>query len=93
MSDLDDYLAYLRYERAAAAQTIATYRRLLLQFAAAFPEENLRALDAQTLKDYLLRLTKEHKYSAATLNQHRAALPAAQPARLLRLVAPPARPR
>ena len=74
MSDLDDYLAYLRYERAAAAQTIATYRRLLLQFAAAFPEENLRALDAQTLKDYLLRLTKEHKYSAATLNQHRAAL-------------------
>ena len=74
MSDLDDYLAYLRYERAAAAQTITTYRRLLLQFAAAFPEENLRALDAQTLKDYLLRLTKEHKYSAATLNQHRAAL-------------------
>lgn len=74
MSDLDDYLAYLRYERAAAAQTIATYRRLLLQFAAAFPEENLHALDAQTLKDYLLRLTKEHKYSAATLNQHRAAL-------------------
>ena len=45
-----------------------------MQFAAAFPEENLRALDAQTLKDYLLRLTKEHKYSAATLNQHRAAL-------------------
>ena len=74
MSDLDDYLAYLRYERAAAAQTITTYRRLLLQFAAAFPEENLRALDAQTLKDYLLRLTKEHQYSAATLNQHRAAL-------------------
>ena len=74
MSDLDDYLAYLRYERAAAAQTITTYRRLLLQFSAAFPEENLRALDAQTLKDYLLRLTKEHKYSAATLNQHRAAL-------------------
>lgn len=74
MSDLDDYLAYLRYERAAAAQTITTYRRLLLQFAAAFPEENLRALDAQTLKDYLLRLTKEHNYSAATLNQHRAAL-------------------
>ena len=74
MSDLDNYLAYLRYERAAAAQTITTYRRLLLQFSAAFPEENLRALDAQTLKDYLLRLTKEHKYSAATLNQHRAAL-------------------
>ena len=40
MSDLDDYLAYLRYERAAAAQTIATYRRLLLQFVAAFPAEN-----------------------------------------------------
>lgn len=74
MSDLDDYLAYLRYERAAAAQTITTYRRLLMQFSAAFPEENLRVLDAQTLKDYLLRLTKEHKYSAATLNQHRAAL-------------------
>ena len=30
MSDLDDYLAYLRYERAAAAQTITIYRRLLL---------------------------------------------------------------
>ena len=74
MSDLDDYLAYLRYERAAAAQTIATYRRLLLQFAAAFPEENLRALDAQTLRDYLLHLTKERGYSAATLNQHRAAM-------------------
>ena len=74
MSDLDDYLAYLRYERAAAAQTITTYRRLLLQFAAAFPEENLRALDAQTLRDYLLVLTKERGYSAATLNQHRAAL-------------------
>jgi len=74
MSDLDNYLAYLRYERAAAAQTITTYRRLLLQFSAAFPEENLRALDAQTLKDYLLVLTKERKYSAATLNQHRAAL-------------------
>ena len=74
MSDLDDYLAYLRYERAAAAQTIATYRRLLAQFAAAFPEEDLRVLDAQTLKAYLGRLTKERGYSPATLNQHRAAL-------------------
>ena len=33
MNDIDDYLAWLRYESGKSAQTLATYRRLLRQFA------------------------------------------------------------
>ena len=74
MSDLDDYLAYLRYERGAAAQTIATYRRLLYQFAEAHRDRDLHALEPRDLQNYLTKTLGGGKYSPATLNQHRAAL-------------------
>ena len=74
MNDIDDYLAWLRYESGKSAQTLATYRRLLRQFADAHAGRDLSALDSQTLQDYLRKTLGGGKYSPATLNQHRAAL-------------------
>ena len=74
MNDIDDYLAYLRYERGKAAQTLATYRRLLYQFAEAHHDRDLHALEPRDLQNYLTKTLGGGKYSPATLNQHRAAL-------------------
>jgi len=74
MNDIDDHLAYLRYERGKAAQTLATYRRLLYQFAEAHRDRDLHALEPRDLQNYLIKTLGGGKYSPATLNQHRAAL-------------------
>ncbi|MFC2278288.1 MAG: tyrosine-type recombinase/integrase, partial [Cardiobacterium hominis] len=74
MNDIDDHLAYLRYERGKAAQTLATYRRLLYQFAEAHRDRDLHALEPRDLQNYLTKTLGGGKYSPATLNQHRAAL-------------------
>lgn len=74
MNDIDDHLAYLRYERGKAAQTLATYRRLLYQFAEAHHDRDLHALEPRDLQNYLTKTLGGGKYSPATLNQHRAAL-------------------
>ena len=74
MNDSDDHLAYLRYERGKAAQTLATYRRLLYQFAEAHRDRDLHALEPRDLQNYLTKTLGGGKYSPATLNQHRAAL-------------------
>ncbi|MDO4642698.1 MAG: tyrosine recombinase XerC [Cardiobacteriaceae bacterium] len=73
MNDIEDYIAYLRYERAKATQTLATYQRLLQQCAAAHAEQELRALNKKNLQRYLGQMMKAG-YNPATLNQHRAAL-------------------
>ena len=74
MNDIDDHLAWLRYERGKAAQTLSTYRRLLYQFAEAHRERDLHSLEQHDLQHYLLKTLGGGKYSPATLNQHRAAL-------------------
>ena len=55
MNDIDDHLAWLRYERGKAAQTLSTYRRLLYQFAEAHRERDLHSLEQHDLQHYLLK--------------------------------------
>ena len=73
MNDIEDYLAHLRYERGKAATTLSTYRRLLQHCAAAHPDSPLRELGSRQLQTYLNKQAAAG-YSAASLNQHRAAL-------------------
>lgn len=73
MNDLQDYLAYLRYERALSPRTLETYSRILHRCAEAFADRDWRDLARETLQNYLNQFAR-NGISAATLNQHRAAL-------------------
>ena len=74
VSDIEDYLAWLRDKRGKAVQTLTTYRRLLRQFAAAHSGRDLRLLDDEALQHYLVNHLGSGNRSPATLSKHRSVL-------------------
>jgi len=74
VSDIEDYLAWLRDKRGKAAQTLSTYRRLLRRFEAAHSGRDLRLLDDETLQHYLVNHLGSGNRSPATLRMHRSVL-------------------
>ena len=74
VSNIEDYLAWLRDKRGKAAQTLSTYRRLLRRFEEAHSGRDLRLLDDEALQHYLVNHLGSGNRSPATLSRHRSVL-------------------
>ena len=74
VSDIEDYLVWLRDKRGKAKRTLISYRRMLYRFVEAYPGRDLRLLDTDDLQHYLGNVLGRCNYSPATLGTHRSVL-------------------